>query len=265
MVADSHEAIAEATAAAVRMELDEVGKRLARARADESAELDRVAALFTVGTDAGLRVHEIAERAGISRQTLLNARTSGRGVPERRLNVDVRLACALGVGDAKSEQALIEMVAQGPIRPHEVSAALKRLVDAGEARLVSTRISGNGAVSYYRLTEHGAARLPGRLRQATISPTREWIVYVASTPGEAHAIVSAAELLLGKHEVSVIPAGTRLDMQVPEVAWRVEASDSEHAIQAAIGRMHELRGDIDSLDADKPVVVMALVYPRDAR
>jgi transcriptional regulator with XRE-family HTH domain len=259
-----HEAIADATAAAVRSELDAIGDRLARARVDESAELDRSAALVQVGTDAGLRLHEIADRVGISRQTLLNARTSGRGGPERRLNVDVRLACALGVGEAKSEQALIDAVAHGPIHPHQVSAALSRLMDAGDARLVSTRISGDRAVSYYRLTELGASRLPGRLRQATISPAREWIVYIASTSQEANAIVSAAELLLGKHEVAVIPAGTRFDMRVPEVAWRVEASSSEEAMQVAISQMRQLRNDIPGLESEQRVDVMALVYPRDA-
>jgi hypothetical protein len=145
-------------------------------------------------------VHEIAERAGVSRQTLRNAQAAGGGVPERRLNVDVRVACA-----------------------------------------------------------------PARLRQATISPGREWTVYIASTAEEANAIVAAAELFMGKHAVALIPAGTRGDMDVPEVAWRVEASNSEDAMQAAIGRMRALRESVDGLDPDAPVVVKAFVYPQDAR
>jgi hypothetical protein len=264
MATDPEHVAAEATAVAVRFELNEASRRLARARADESAELDRVAALCAVGTRAGVGVEEIADRVGVSREALLDAGTSGRGGAERNVNVDARLACALGAGEAKSEQALIEDVAHAPTSADDVSAALERLVETGDARPVSAGISGDGAAPRYRLTAHGAARLPGRLRQATMSPAREWIVSVASTPTEAGAIVRAADLLLGRHEVSVIAAGTRSDMRAPELAWRVEASEPENAIQAAIDRMRELRGDIDGLRRDEPVVVTALAHPHDA-
>jgi len=261
MVTRSRTAAAGATAAAVRFELGEAARRLAQARADESAELDRLAALFTAGTQAGLRVDEIAGTVGISRQTLLDACTSGRGAPER-LDVDLRLACALGAGEARSERTLAGAVAHGPIQAHEVAAALARLVEAGDARLVSAGAAGE---SCYRLTEHGAARLPHRLRQATMSPAREWIVHVASTPAEAAAIARIAESLLGTHEVSVIPAGAGTGTQAPEVTWRVEASCAETAIQAAIGRMRELRDDVGGLDPGEPVVVVAVVHPADSR
>jgi transcriptional regulator with XRE-family HTH domain len=213
MVAGSRTATAEATAVAVSFELREAGKRLAQARADESAELDRLAALLQLATSAGLRAHEIAGRAGISRRTVTHARNSARGAREPGQNVDARVACALGVGEAKSERALIGAVAQGPTCAKEVSAALHRLVEAGDVRAVVHGTSGNGAVSHYRLTAQGAARLPDRLRQATMSPAREWIVSVASTPTEAGTIDRAAERLLGKHDVSVIRASTRQDMR----------------------------------------------------
>ncbi|MGH2942590.1 MAG: hypothetical protein ACRDLN_07455, partial [Solirubrobacteraceae bacterium] len=106
----------------------------------------------------------------------------------------------------------------------------------------------------------GAARLPDRLRQATMPPGREWVVHVASTPTEAGAIVRAAALVLGEREASVVPAGARGDVGMPEVAWRVEASDPEGAIDAAIARMRKHRGVVAGPDPDEPVVVVALVH-----
>jgi hypothetical protein len=168
--------------------------------------------------------------------------------------LDARVACALGVGEATSEQALIDALAPAAFAADEVSAALCRLVEAGDACVASA--------AHYRLTARGAARLPARLRQATMPPAREWIVRVASTPADAAAIDRGTERLLGGHELLVIPAGGRADLQAPELAWRVEASDPETAIDAAIARTRELRGEIDGVERDEPVVVLALVHPR---
>lgn len=65
----------------MRFELDEARKRPAQARADESAELDRVADRCAVGTHAGVRLEEIADRAGISREAQLNPVRLGAAVP----------------------------------------------------------------------------------------------------------------------------------------------------------------------------------------
>jgi uncharacterized protein (DUF736 family) len=246
-----------ATAAAVCFELRETGKRLAQARADESAELDRLAALLRMAEGAGLDVHEIAGRAGVGNA----ARPAERAAREPRPDVDARIACALGVGEAESEQALIGAVAHGPVGADEVPAALRRLVASGDVRIVPAGSSAKGAVPQYRLTARGAARLPARLRQATMPRAREWIVRVATTPAEAAAIDRATQRLLGTQEVSVIPAGARAGMRAPELAWRVEASYPEIAIDAAVARTRVLRGEIDGLQADEPVAVVALVHP----
>jgi hypothetical protein len=241
-----------ATAAAVCFELQETGKRLAQARADESAELDRLAGLLRMAAGAGLDVHEVAARAGIG-NAVLPARPAAR---EPRPDVDARIACALGVGEPKSEQALIGAVAVAPVRAEEVGAALRRLVEAGD-------VCATSVTARYRLTAQGAARLPARLRQATMPPAREWIVRVACTPAQAAAIDRAAQCLLGVHGLLVSPAGGRADMQAPELAWRVEASDPETAIDAAIARTRELRRQIDGEERDEPGVVLALVHPCD--
>ncbi|MGH2941252.1 MAG: hypothetical protein ACRDLN_00540, partial [Solirubrobacteraceae bacterium] len=144
MAASSQHATAGVTAAALRFECNEAGKRLAQARADESAELDRIAALLRVGTDAGLPVHELAGRAGLEHRTP-HAGTRGRGATERRMNVDLRLACALGMGEARTEKALLDLVARAPIGAEEVLVALRRLIDAGDAR---PAVSSRGATSY---------------------------------------------------------------------------------------------------------------------
>jgi hypothetical protein len=222
-----------ATAAAVCFELQEARKRLARARADESAELHRLAALSQIAAGAGVPVDEIA---GVPSE-----RGSRRATPD----VEARIACALGAGEPRSEQALVGALAPAARGADEVSAALRRLVDAGDACVAPA--------ARYRLTAQGAARLPARLRQATMPPAREWIVRVASTPVEA----AAAERRAGTHDPVVARAGTR----APELAWRVEASEPETAVETAIARTHELRAAVDGAAAGDPVVVVALVHP----
>jgi hypothetical protein len=223
------------TAAAVRFELQEARKRLAQARADASAELHRLAALSEMAASVGLRVGELA--CGPSAP-------GGRGAAP---GIEARIACALGAGEPRSEQALIGAIAHGRLGAGEVSAALRRLVGAGDVCAASA--------ARYHLTPQGAARLPARLRQATIPPAREWIVRVACTPAEA----AAAERLRGAHGVSVVPAA---GARAPELAWRVEATDPETAIEAAVAGTHELRGAVDGSAAGDPVVVVALMHPR---
>jgi hypothetical protein len=252
----------DATLAAVRSELEESGRRLAAIRSDETAELDRIAVLAEIGTGCGLSLSEIAEKAGVSRRTLTTARTAGRGDLERHLHVDVRVAVALGGPHAMSREALVDQVASGPVRPHEVDAALQRLIDVGEARIIGTGVSGAKPVTYFRLTMAGAVALAGRLRRASMSPAREWVIYIRSTEQEAHQIVAQADLKLGRYAASVIPAGTRHDMPVPEVAWRVEASTSQAAIDEAVELMRSVRRQLGS-SADPVVVALVAPAPRD--
>jgi transcriptional regulator with XRE-family HTH domain len=253
--------VAAATAEAVRAELEAAGLRLARARADETAELDRVGALTEVAIDANVRLHEIAERAGVSRQTLLNLRNAGRGSDDRRWNVDARVACALGSRPAMSEPDLVNLIARPPVDSYEVEAALARLLEEGEARSIGTGWSESKAVTYYRLSSKGAQALRRRLRQVTMPAAREWVAYVVSTPSEVTAIAASAERLLGDQEAAVIPAGTRHDMPDPEVAFRVEAATWQEAVQVAADRMREMRARIGASDASRPPVVRAFCAP----
>lgn len=253
----------DAALTAVRSELAASSARLAAIRRDETAELDRIATLAELATDAGLSLHQVAETAGVSRRTLTTARNEGRGDPNR-MNVDVRVALALGAPQAVSPESLVAEVATGPVREHEVHAALQRLIDAGEARLIGTGVSGDDAVEYYRLTVLGAAALPGRLRQATMSKTREWTIYVRSTEQEARALVKAAALQLGEHEVGVIPAGTAHGMSQPEVAWRIEASTVDQARDEAVMRTRAMREQIGA-DPHGEVVISAVTAPMPLR
>lgn len=156
---------------------------------------------------------------------------------------------------------LANLIARPPIDVYEVEAALARLLEEGEARPIGTGLSGNQAVTYYRLSAKGAEGLRRRLRQVTMPQAREWIAYVASTPSEVTAIVDSAERLLGDQEAAVIPAGTRHDMPDPEVAFRVEAATSQEAVQAAADRMREMRARIGASDANRPPVVRAFCAP----
>ena len=63
----------------VLQELEAIGSRRKQLLSDADDELERLAAFLPVANAAGIRQNEIAERAAVSRQTLVNLRNEGRG------------------------------------------------------------------------------------------------------------------------------------------------------------------------------------------
>lgn len=250
-----------AVQAAIRAELDALGGRLKAFRDAASTELERLAAVRWVTEMAGLRSTEVAERAGVSRQTLSNLRADRRDA-DYEWPPDTRILLELGLRGPESTDGLVGAIGQPPVNEFQVTQALERVVGEGlvaEAGLVS---SGSGEpVRYWRLTATGIEDLPRRLRHAAMPESCAWTAYVQSDAAEAGAIVEAGVRALGEHGVAVIPAGTVHGMECPEVAFSVEASDPQLAQAAAVSLFTDLRARAGLGPRKEPVLVSALTPP----
>jgi transcriptional regulator with XRE-family HTH domain len=256
---------APATRAAVqgliRGELDGLGDRLAAFREAASAELERLAALRWLTDFAGIGPTEVAERAGVSRQTLANLRSDARAV-DYKWPVDLRVLLELGIHGPKTGEQLERTIGKPPLSDFQVSRAISRLT-ADELIAVARREAARAGEpdTFWRLTAKGLEDLPRRLRHAAMPPSRRWTAYVTSSPAEAAAIAAAGERALGEHGVAVVPAGTVHGMEAPEVAFVVEAPDPQRAQTEAIAVFRRLRERAGMTPRQSPVVVSALAPP----
>jgi transcriptional regulator with XRE-family HTH domain len=260
MIPDRADEGREAIATAIRQVLDAIGQRLAAARAGEAGELERLASFLQIAEELGLRQHEIAERAGVSRQTLSNLRSSDRGLAHR-LPLDTQLMVALA--RHRDHDDLLGVYGRPPVGPHEVEEALKRLTDAGVIRIAGLIPKGESTIAVYRLTALGIAELPRRLYSGSLPPALNWTAYVACPESEAGLIATRGEQALGQEQVVVIPAGTAHGMELPEVAFKVEApaNDFNAAVIAASHRYRELRLNAGLGEVADPVRLNALIPP----
>jgi hypothetical protein len=251
--------LAAATREAVRGELDQIGRRLRLTRDEVEAELERLGAFLDVATGCGLRINEIAERAGVSRQTLANLRNKPRGIG---LNWDVELRVLLSLGSQglRSDTQLANDLDHLLFSAEEVREARKRLQTDGF-------VGWAGSAGYaeledmYALTSEGAATIPGRLRYAAISAPRRWIAYVAiEDDRDITAIADAGRRSLGELAVGIVPRTTTYDMTHPELAFYVDASTREEALSAAAVTYRDLRNQA-GLRANVTAHVTTLVPP----
>jgi hypothetical protein len=246
----------------IRGELDVIGQKLARHRAAAAAELERLAAFRWLTELARIRPNEVAERAGVSRQTLVNLKEGDRGA-DYQWPVDLRVLLSLGLDGPQTPEGLSGTIGRPPTKPHEVDQAVERLRHEELVSVAGRATSGTAEpITYLRLTARGVEDLPRRLAHAAMPPSHKWTAYVTSSPAEANAIAEAGELSLGEHGAMVIPAGTVHGMELPEVAFHVEAPDSTAAQVAAIARFRELRRLAGMSDRQAPIVVSALSPPK---
>lgn len=257
--------VRSAVEGAIRAELDALGDRLGTFRTAANAEIERLAALRWVTELAGIGGTEVAERAGVSRQTLANLRSGDRAA-DHEWPVDLRVMLELGLSGPKSSHELMAAIGLPPVHGVQVTGAIERLKDEGLIAVAGRAAGEVGEpIAYWRLTGAGTADLPQRLRQAAIPPSRSWTAYVRSTAAEATAIAGAGGRALGDHGVLVIPAGTVSGMEQPEVAFQVEAHDPKSAEMAAAALFAELRERAGMTPRGRPVVVSALVPPARQR
>lgn len=245
---------------AIRAELDALGGRLRAFRDATTGEMERLAAFRWLTDLADLRPTEVADRVGVSRQTLINLK--GR-TADYEWPVDLRVLLKLGLHGPRSNADLSASIARAPVHRLQVEEAVERL-RAESLIAVAGRAAAEVAdpVVLWRITASGIDDLPRRLRLAAMPPSRTWSAYVVSSPAEANAIADAGNRALGEHGVAVIPAGTVRGMTEPEVAFWVEASDPHSAAAAARALFAEFRERAGMTPRRDPIVVSALVPPR---
>jgi len=250
-----------AVEAVIRGELDGLGDRLSVFREAAAAELERLAAFRWLTDLAGIRTTEVAERAGVSRQTLANLRSEDRAA-DYEWPVDLRVMLELGLHGPRSGEQLESAIGRVPVHGFQVSEAMSRLAAEGLIAVGGREAAlATNPTTYWRLTARGVEDLPSRLRHAAMPPSRAWTAYVGSSPAEAAAIVAAGEHALGEHGVVVIPAGTVHGMESPEIAFAVEAPDPEIAQAKAIALFTQLRERAGMTPRQSPVIVSALAPP----
>jgi transcriptional regulator with XRE-family HTH domain len=259
---EPNDAIRLAAREVVLQEIEAIGRSRKQSLSDAEDELERLAAFLSVATAAGIRQNEIAERAGVSRQTLVNLRNEGRGGGHEG-SLDLQAMVVLASQGPQTVASLTSSLPAVLGDEQLAEAALQRLVEAGAAAWAGAAMSGESRLDYFRLTGQGVEELPGRLRQAAIPDNKRWTAYVATTSlRDAERLAEIAQSILGEYRAGVIPANTMKGMDRPEVAFEVEAPGFGDAISRAAEFYEQLR-DKAGLKAEAPRVTA--VVPPHAR
>lgn len=240
-------------------ELQAIGVRRKQLLEEADAEMDRLAAFLSVATSAGIRQTEIAERVGVSRQTLVNLRSEGRS-QRYEWSLDVQLMVALAFQGPQTITSLTSLVPSVVGDEEPILSAINRLKAAGTVAWAGAAISGDERrLDYFKLTTQGAEELPGRLRQAAIPENKRWTAYVRTSNADVEVLADIGQSILGEYQVGVIPANTVRGMQDPEVAFYVEAPTFHDAITKA-AEFYEMLRARAGLDPEA-ARVSALVPP----
>jgi DNA-binding XRE family transcriptional regulator len=228
---------------------------------DAEDEIDRLAAFLPIATSAGIRQNEIAERAGVSRQTLVNLRNEGRG---RGIdwNLDLEAMLVLAFQGPQTVESLASMLPAVLGDDVSTQAALQRLGDAGAVTWAGAAMAGERRHDYFKLTTKGADELPERLRQAAIPENKRWTAYIATAQADAETLADVGQSILGEYRVGVIPASTANDMERPEIAFYVEAPSFDDAVSRAAEFYAELR---QKADLPPETAYVTAVIPPQAR
>jgi len=182
--------VTAAVVAAIRVALDSIGHRLASCRDGANAELERLGAFLSLPAVADLSQKEVAQRVGVSRQTLLNLRRTGRGA-EHEWPIDLLVMLELGLHGPENVDDLSKALAHASADRVELDSILRRLMDQSFVRDAGSLLSGSDRTPLFRLTGDGVQQLPAFLLRGAMPPSRRWIAYVTSTVEEVDAIVAA--------------------------------------------------------------------------
>jgi DNA-binding XRE family transcriptional regulator len=243
---------------AVLQEIEAIGSRRKQLLSDADDELERLAAFLRLATTAGLRQTEIADRAGVSRQTLINLRNEGRGT-DREWDLDLQAMVVMAFQGPQTVASLASCLAATLNDEAEVQAAVNRLVEAGVVAWAGAAMSGDNRQDYFRLSAEGVEELPSRLRRAAIPENKRWTAYVSSSQNDAERLADIGQSILGQYRVGVIPANTVKGMSLPEIAFEVEAPGLTDAISRAAEFYEQLRARA-GLEPE-PARVTAVVPP----
>ncbi|MGP0053387.1 MAG: hypothetical protein ACLPZR_31730 [Solirubrobacteraceae bacterium] len=142
----------------------------------------------------------------------------------------------------------------------DVSDSIERLVAAQQITFGAAGYEGSPQMEIVLLSPAGERAIGQLLKRARARRPERWTAYMAVQEGEQHALLSSAERLFGRDRVGLIPATTRRDMVLPELAITFDVSDEVELFNAAARAWEEVRASADLPLA--PIQMTAYSAPR---
>lgn len=217
-----------------RQALAEAGEKIATAQAEVDDELARVGAQVAGAISAGMRITEIAELTGLSRQKIYELRERYRGNPE---DVNMQVLAQLGASGALTST---QIAGQLNLDTHQAEAAVGALEAAGVVKPLMSTYQGGSEETYFKITSDGEERLERWMFGRNQEPDR-MSVYVSIGEDEKEALRDVAVDLFGAEWFAIIERDAIHALATPELAFHVVAENPEEAALRARERVDELR------------------------
>jgi len=211
--------------------------------------------LTRAGRAIGMGPAELADASGLSRAGIYEVQKREAQGPVPRLE-DVLLV-TIAAGGATTAEALAS--ALGVSLP-EVSGAVARLAAREQISFGTAGYEGGDQVEVVLLAPSGERVLGQLLRRSRARRPERWIAYMGIQDEERRALLTASERILGADRVALIPATTRRDMTLPELAITFDVSDEVELFNEAARTWGEVRAAAELAPA--PIQMTAYSAPR---
>ena len=226
--------------------------RFGRHRADSKL---RLRTLVRAGKAVGLGTLELADRAGLARQSIYELlRGSSPGSAE---DADAAVLAVVAADGAVTRDALASSLG---LSAEDVSRTVDELSEQGALKLASAGYSRSDMLEVVLLTDTGRSALERQLGRSSPSRPDFWTSYISVEPAEAKALLDAAERRFGRDRTALLPVGTVAQMTEPELALAFDASDSVDLFNQSAQAWDLLREDL-SLPRSSPRIA-AVSPPR---
>jgi hypothetical protein len=217
-----------------RQNLADAGESIKTAENQLDTQLKRVGTLIDGSIAAGIRVSEIAEITGLSRQKIYDLRDRQRPDEE---DLNMRILARLGAAGALTVSQL-----SGELRVAEEPVAAE-MTDLERQHLVSPLMSsyeGGHSETHFKISTKGAVAVERWMLEPGQEPARV-SVYAAIGLREMEAIRQVAIDVFGPEWFAIIQPGTLIGQELPELAFFVVADNGDDAVIKARARLDELR------------------------
>ena len=230
--------------------LEEAGEKIVMTQSQLDSVIGRVGVQIAGAVGAGMKISEIAELTGLSRQKIYELRDRYRGDLE---DLNMRALAQLGASGALT---ISQVSSQLSVVEPRVASAIEELERGGLVKPLMSSYEGGETVTYFKITPPGAEALERWMLDPEKEPARV-TVYVAIGMDEKEGLRDVAINFFGPEWFAIIEPGTVRDQRDPELAFHVAAENSEEAVARARSRVQELR-KVAKLEP-RPVAITALL------
>lgn len=217
-----------------RQTLEEAGERIAAAQGQLDTEISRIGVQIAGAVGAGMRISEIAQLTGLSRQKLYELRDRHMGEIDE---LDMRTLAQLGASGALP---IARVSDQLQVANAHVEVVVRELEEKEFVKPLMSSYEGGRQETFFKLTPAGEEALERWMLDSRLEPAR-MSVYVAIDSSEQGALRAVAEKVFGPEWFALIEMGTMSGQQSPELAFNVVAESQAEAVAQTRDRMAELR------------------------